>query len=128
MLPDVSRSEPLRTNDFVRRHSRVPFSVPVAIHQLKAGIAKTVNGLSLDLSVGGFGVLVKGDLKTGDTVELEFPLMERQLRLIAIVRYSSVDRSGLEFLGLTQEERTQISAHTVRTELATTQELARLMK
>jgi len=109
---DTAPSSSPWANGFVRRHPRLPFSVPVTLHHLKAGMARTFAGISLDLSEGGLGVLVNGQLREGETVEVDLPLSQNLPRLIAIVRYSISDRCGLEFLGLTQEERLEISQAT----------------
>ena len=73
-------------NGFVRRHPRLPFSVPITLHHLKAGTARTFAGMSLDLSEGGFGVLLNGRLREGETVEVDLPLPQNLPHLIAIVR------------------------------------------
>src|SRR6202041_4063289 len=99
-------------NGFVRRHPRLPFSVPVTLHNLNSGMARTFPGISLDLSEGGFGVLVNGQLREGETVGVDLPLPHNLPHLVAIVRYSASDRSGLGFLGLTPEERSEISLAT----------------
>jgi hypothetical protein len=78
-------------------------------------MARTLAGMSLDLSEGGFGVLVNGHLSEGETVQVDLPLAQNLTHLLAIVRYSSSDRSGLEFLGLTPEERSEISTATTAT-------------
>jgi hypothetical protein len=83
--------------------------------------------MSLDLSEGGFGILVNGHLCEGETVEVDLPLAQNLPNLIAIVRYSSSNRSGLEFLGLTPEERLQISSATAASRPQGSGNLARLM-
>ena len=115
-------------NGCVRRHQRAPFSVPVKIHHLKAGVTWTSTGMSLDLSEGGFGALVNGKLSPGETLEIEMQLLENDLRLIAIVRYCSDFGCGMEFLGLTPEERVQITTFTTHLGLARTPRLAKLME
>jgi hypothetical protein len=120
------KSTPFK-NGFVRRHQRLPFSVPLTLHHLKAGMTRTFAGMSLDLSEGGFGVLVNGQLREGETVEVDLPLPQNLPHLIAIVRYSASDRSGLEFLGLTAEERSQISSAAASIKPSSNSNLARLM-
>jgi hypothetical protein len=112
-------------NGCVRRHPRMPFSVPVTFHHLKAGMTWTSSGISLDLSEGGFGALVNGKLRPGETLEIDFPLPETVLNLIAIVRHCSSFGCGLEFLGLTPEERSQIAQAT--REQARSPAIAKLM-
>jgi len=115
-------------NEFVRRYPRMPFSVPVKFHHLRAGRTWTSTGISLDLSEGGFGALVNGKLSPDETLEVELPISNNNLRLIAIVRYCSDFGCGLEFLGLTAEERSMIAEITTQGEQAHTREIARLMR
>jgi PilZ domain len=92
-----------------RRHPRALFSVPVTLYHLMPGGVQTSRGISLDISEAGLGALVQGDLRVGETVEIDLPLSERMLNAVAIVRHTSSMRSGFEFLGLTPEERVQIT-------------------
>jgi hypothetical protein len=92
-----------------RRHPRALFSVPVTLHHLTPGGVQTSRGITLDISQAGLGAMVQGDLRLGETVEIDLPLSERMLNAVAIVRHTSSMRSGFEFLGLTAEERVQIT-------------------
>ena len=93
-----------------RQHPRSLFSVPITIHHLVAGGVRASRGISLDLSEGGIGALVQGDLMVGEAVEIDLPLSGSVLSLVAIVRYNSNIGSGFEFLGLKQEERLLITS------------------
>jgi hypothetical protein len=93
-----------------RRFPRALFSVPITLHELTTGGIRASHGISLDLSEGGFGAIVKGDTYyPGETVEIDFPLPGCMLSLVAIVRHTSTARIGFEFLGLTENERSQIT-------------------
>ena len=127
MAFETNRRSSRWENGYVRRHPRLPFSVPITLHHLKVGGTRTFAGMSLDLSEGGFGVLVNGHLSEGETVEVDLPLAPNLPNLIAIVRYSSSERSGLEFLGLTPEERMEISTATAAIKPRGSGNLARLM-
>jgi len=96
-------------NEPVRRYPRVLFSVPLRLRHLMAGGISTTRGITLDISEGGMGALVQGDLRLGETVEIDLQLPEHSLSTIAIVRHTSNVRSGFEFLGMTPEERLQIA-------------------
>lgn len=74
------------------------------------GGVKKARGITLDLSESGLGALVQGDLRVGETVEIDLPLPERTLNAVAIVRHTSSVRSGFEFVGLTKEERANITS------------------
>ena len=96
------------TNECVRRHPRAIFSVPLTLHHLMSGGVRTSHGISLDVSAGGMGALVQGSLSVGETVAIDLPLRESTLNAVAIVRHTSKERCGFEFVGLTTEERSQI--------------------
>jgi len=103
---------PLKTQDTsvsVRRHPRALFSVPITLHHLSRGGVRTTRGITLDISECGLGALVQGNLHIGETVAIDFPLHEHVLNTVAIVRHASNVQSGFEFLGLTAEERLQIT-------------------
>jgi c-di-GMP-binding flagellar brake protein YcgR len=93
-----------------RRHRRVLYSAPIRLHCLTPGGVRTSRGISLDISEGGIGALVQNDLMVGGVVEVDLQLPRCSLCAVAIVRHASSVRSGLEFLGLTPEERSQIVA------------------
>ena len=93
----------------VRRYPRILFSAPLTfLHLTKSGL-RTARGVGLDLSRGGLGALVQGQMNLGETVRIELQLRERPLNAIGIVRHSSSVRCGFEFLGLTPEEQQQIA-------------------
>ena len=96
-------------NTPVRRHMRALCSVAVILRHLVTGGIATTRGVGLDISEGGLGALVQGELRVGETVEMDFRLHQHALRTVAIVRHSCSTRSGFEFLGLTTEERLQIA-------------------
>lgn len=108
-LENRPESEPRDANASVRRHLRALCSVPVTLRYLVTGGIQATRGLSLDISEGGLGALVQGELRIGETVEMDFHLHQQPLRTVAIVRHSSSRQSGFEFLGLTAEERLQIA-------------------
>lgn len=92
-----------------QRHRRMLLTVPLMLHYLVPGGVRFTQGISLDISEGGLGALVKGELRVGDTVSLELRLSDADLKAVAIVRHSLSGRSGFEFLGLTPDEKHQIA-------------------
>lgn len=106
---EVLRTAPTHASRTGRRHPRALFSVPITLHRLRAGGVRTSRGITLDISEGGIGALVQGDLIVGETVEIDLPLPGSALSLVAIVRHTANARSGFEFLGLKPEERVQIT-------------------
>lgn len=93
----------------VRQYPRTLFSVPVTLRRLITGGIRSSRGISLDISEGGLGAIVPGDLRVGEVVELDVRIPERPLSTVAIVRHTSSVQSGFEFLGLSAEERVQIT-------------------
>jgi len=55
------------------------------------------------------GALVQGNLQMGEAVEVDVHLDGQVLNAVAIVRHTSNVRCGFEFLGMTSEERAQIT-------------------
>jgi hypothetical protein len=97
-----------------QRHPRTLFSVPVTLRHLDAGGISTSPGITLDISQGGLGAMVRVNLRVGEMVEIDVHAAELALKAVAIVRYSTDVRSGFEFVGLTSTERQQIATSTVR--------------
>lgn len=104
-----SASEFDHKNPPFRRHLRALFSVPITLRHLCPGDIRTTRGISLDLGEGGLGAIVQGDLRVGHTIGIDLRLSEQLLTTVAIVRHTSSVRSGFEFVGLTPEERLQIT-------------------
>ena len=65
-------------------------------------------GDGIDLAEGGAGIRTAGNLKIGDTVQLQIPLPIGSLRVPACVRYQSGSEYGFEFLALGVAEREYI--------------------
>jgi hypothetical protein len=104
-----SAIEPRDASQPLRRHARILFSVPITVRHLCRGGVRATHGISLDLGEGGLGAIVQGDVYVGETVAIDLPLSEQLLTTVAIVRHSSKVSSGFEFVGLTPEERLQIT-------------------
>lgn len=104
--PASQTGDPARV---VRRHARLLYSIPLTLHHLAAGGVRSSRGISLDISLSGIGALVEGRFQVGDIVEIELPLPDCQLTAVAIVRHTSILRSGFEFFGLTVEERQHLA-------------------
>jgi PilZ domain-containing protein len=93
----------------IQRYRRTLFTAPITLHHLRTGGIQTARGVSLDISEGGLGAIVQSDLFIGETVEISFRLRETVFNTVAIVRHTSNVQSGFEFLGLTAEERRDIT-------------------
>jgi len=89
---------------------RHPISVPVDLIALRSGVPENLPGRCTDLSEAGVGAVVAGELATGQqvAVELRLPNVGVPVRARALVRHQSRLRCGLEFVGLSVEQREMI--------------------
>jgi TonB family protein len=90
----------------VRYHVQTPLDVTV----LRSGIPDTLPGRSVNLGEGGVAAVLAGELSPGEAVgvEISLPLVKGLLRTRALVRHQDKLRSGLEFVGLSAEQRAAI--------------------
>ena len=93
-----------------RLFPRTPISVPLDLVALRSGIPENLPGRCTDLSEAGVGAVVAGELAAGQpvAVELRLPNVGVPVRARALVRYQSRFRCGLEFVGLSAEQREMI--------------------
>ena len=93
-----------------RGFPRFPVKVPLDVIALRSGIPQNLPGRCTDVSEGGVGALVAGELTAGQQVagELRLPNVGRPLRARALVRYQDKVRCGFEFVGLAAEQREMI--------------------
>jgi TonB family protein len=89
---------------------RHPINVPLDLIALRSGVPESLPGRCTDLSEAGVGAVVAGELATGQpvAVELRLPNVGVPVRARALVRYQSRFRCGLEFVGLSVEQREMI--------------------
>lgn len=85
---------------------------------LRAGIV--FHGRTKDISEGGLGATVAGELQTDDPVELEFYLPGKlsPMKIQAEVRYRQGFQYGFRFLDVTPEQRLAIREATLQLALA----------
>lgn len=93
-----------------RQFSRFKLDQRVAVKVVRDGSEQTLRGRSNDLSEGGLGATLAGELIPGDIVVLEFwlPLTRDPVRLQARVQYRLGFRYGLAFITLSGEQRSAI--------------------
>jgi TonB family protein len=93
-----------------RLFPRNPINVPLDLIALRSGIPENLPGRCTDLSEAGVGAVVAGELAAGQpvAVELRLPNVGVPVRARALVRYQSRFRCGLEFVGLSVEQREMI--------------------
>jgi len=93
-----------------RRVRRQPIRVPLDLIALQSGIPNTMPGRCTDLSEGGLGAVVAAELAPGQpvAVEIRLPNVGLPIRARAQVRYQDRLRYGLQFVGLSLEQREMI--------------------
>lgn len=93
-----------------RRAARRSLSVPVHVTILRSGIPFSIPGRSLNLSEVGLGAVLAGELRPNDSVGVEFQLpdSDEPLYIKAVLRSQNLLCAGLEFLGLSPEQRAAI--------------------
>jgi TonB family protein len=93
-----------------RRGLRYAVEAPLEVTVLRRGVPDTVPGRSLNLGTGGVAAMLAGDLSPGEKVGVEIRLPENAdpLRTRALVRHHNKLRYGLEFVGLSKEQRMAI--------------------
>jgi len=93
-----------------RLFPRNPINVPLDLVILRSGVPENLPGRCTDLSEAGVGAVVAGELAAGQpvAVELRLPNVGVPVRARALVRYQSRFRCGLEFVGLSVEQREMI--------------------
>ena len=93
-----------------RRVPRFQVQAPLDVTVLRSGVPDTVPGRSLNVCERGIAAVLAAELAAGEVVgiEVRLPLVSDPLRVRAMVRYQDKLRCGLEFLGLTAEQRSGI--------------------
>jgi TonB family protein len=93
-----------------RAHPRRPVNVPLDVIALRSGVPENLPGRCTDLSETGVGAVIAGELVPDQQVAVEFrlPNVGVPLRARALVRYQSRLCCGLEFTGLSAEQRAMI--------------------
>jgi len=93
-----------------RRVPRFQVQAPLDVTVLRSGIPDTVPGRSTNVCERGIGAVLAGEVVPGESVgvEVKLPMVADPLRARAMVRYQDKLRCGLEFIGLTAEQRAGI--------------------
>src|ERR1700674_2880488 len=93
-----------------RRRQRYRVQAPLDVTVLRSGVPDILPGRSVNLGEGGVSAVVAGELLPGEAVgvEIRLPQAADPLRTRALVRHQDNLRSGLEFVGLSVEQRAAI--------------------
>jgi TonB family protein len=89
---------------------RFQVQAPLDVTVLRSGVPDTVPGRSVNVCERGIAAMLAGELVPGEAVgvEVRLPMVADPLRARALVRYEDRLRCGLEFVGLTAEQRAAI--------------------
>jgi len=90
-----------------RRSPRFHVRAPLDVTVLRSGIPDKVPGRTMNVCDRGVGAMLAGELMSGEVVavELRLPALADPFRARATVRYQDKLRCGLEFVGVTPEQR-----------------------
>src|ERR1700722_18196966 len=93
-----------------RREPRFPLQSVLDVTVLRSGIPDTVPGRSVNLCERGVGAMLAQELVPGEAVaiEVQLSLVTPPIRTRAIVRYQDKLFSGLEFVGMSADQRAAI--------------------
>jgi TonB family protein len=90
-----------------RRSPRFQVRAPLDVTVLRSGIPDKLPGRTMNVCDRGVGAMLAGELTSGEVVavELRLPALTDPFRARATVRYQDKLRCGLEFVGITPEQR-----------------------
>jgi PilZ domain len=90
-----------------RRFARYRASVPLELTILRSGVPEGVPGRMLDVGEGGLAAALAGEVRTTQTVGIEFKLPESgvPIRARAVVRHQAELQCGLEFVRMSPAQR-----------------------
>jgi TonB family protein len=93
-----------------RAFPRQPINVPLDLIALRSGVPENLPGRCTDISEAGVGAVVAGEMTAGQqvAVELRLPNVGVPVRARALVRYQRRLHCGLQFVGLSAEQREMI--------------------
>ena len=103
-----------------RRFPRFPLSIPADVTILRAGVPHSIPGRTVTLGERCLGVVLAGEVRPGDSINLDFDLPDfgGRLQLQAVVKYQALLKCGLEFQSLTLQQQRLIE-HWTRTKSVT---------
>ncbi len=93
-----------------RRWLRYRVQALLDVTVVRSGVEDTLPGRSVNLGEGGISAVLAGELLPGEAVgvEIRLPQAANPLRARALVRHQDKLRSGLQFVGLSAEQRAAI--------------------
>ena len=108
MIVEVQERNPSQASR--RRVPRFRVQAELDVTVLRSGNPDTVPGRSLNLCERGLGAVLAGEVAPGEAVgiEVRLPSQTEFLKTRAVVKYQEKLRCGLEFIGLSAEQRAAI--------------------
>jgi TonB family protein len=93
-----------------RNHARVSFTVPVSLTLLRGSSPESLPARAVNMSECGMNTVVAGEVRPHELVGVEFRLPDVGIpvKAKAWVRHQSALRCGLEFTGLSYQQRAMI--------------------
>jgi hypothetical protein len=121
--------QPPGKNLVPRRNPRFAVAIPVDVTVLRSGVPDSVPGRSLNLSEGGLALVLAGELRRGEAVGIEFqlPYLSSAVKAKAVVRHEAQLNSGLEFVGLSDEQQAMIRYWTATSGLKITDSTTKVL-
>ena len=118
MSASPAQSPPTTVNS--RRFPRFPLSIPADVTILRSGLPHSIPGRTVTLGERGLGLVLAGEVRQGDSVNLDLNLPDfgGRLQLQAVVKYQALLKCGLEFQSLTPQQQRLIE-HWTRTKSVT---------
>ena len=96
----------------VRRWERFSVDIRLKASFKRNGMPLTVFGRGSDVSEGGMAAYIPSELTTGMSLELELSLPyvggEKPIRIVAAVRNRNGFRYGLEYVAISQSDKTRL--------------------
>jgi len=94
-----------------RRYERYRTDFPVKATVLRESGYQDLAGRCGDIGLGGIGAVFNAECVKGEVISLQFRLAPsaQPLEIRSIVRYRKGFLHGVEFLGLTEEQRREIA-------------------
>jgi TonB family protein len=93
-----------------RRRLRYRVQAPLDVTVLRSGVPDILPGRSVNVNEGGVAAIFAGELLPGEPVgvEIRLPQMATPVRTRALVRHHDKLCSGMEFVGMSPEQRSTI--------------------
>ena len=94
-----------------RKTARFFANFPVIVVTLSDNGYAHLQGQCQDLSEAGMGLLMSADLALGEVVTLGFTLAPILFEVRAVIRHRRACRYGVEFLGMSAEQKARIAEY-----------------